>query len=103
MFNNKNISDNTKVTNFYALKAHTPYQSPLLYFGQNDKNKEQQPKVAVVTENNMIKHLFTGDVAANKCGDCKEGAPPPSKVSNLLNNPHMNNKYDDAWFLKQNP
>ena len=25
MFNNKNISDNTKVTNFYALKAHTPY------------------------------------------------------------------------------
>lgn len=33
VFNGKNISDNKKTSEFYALKAHTPYQSPLLYFG----------------------------------------------------------------------
>jgi len=51
----------------------------------------------------MVKTLFTGDVASNKCNICKEGESAPAKVSNLLQNPHMNEKYDDAWFLKHNP
>jgi len=34
IYNGRNLSDNTKVTNFYALKANPTYQSPLLYFGQ---------------------------------------------------------------------
>jgi hypothetical protein len=42
IYNGKNVSDNSKVSNFYALKAHTPYQSPLLYFGQNE-NKNEAP------------------------------------------------------------
>ena len=33
-FNGKNLSDNTKITSFYALKSAPPYQSPLMYFGQ---------------------------------------------------------------------
>jgi len=41
VFNGKNLSDNTKITSFYALKSAPPYQSPLLYFGQN------QPAVPV--------------------------------------------------------
>lgn len=42
IFNGKQISDNKKAPNFYALKAHTPYQSPLLYFGHNDRKPEPQ-------------------------------------------------------------
>ena len=37
LFNGKNVSDNTKVTSFYALKAAPTLQSPLLYFGQAGK------------------------------------------------------------------
>jgi hypothetical protein len=34
VFNGKNISDHSKVSNFYALKGRTAMQqSPLLYFG----------------------------------------------------------------------
>ena len=33
IFNGKNLSDNTKITSFYALKSAPVYQSPLLYFG----------------------------------------------------------------------
>lgn len=51
----------------------------------------------------MVKHLFTGDVAVNKCSDCKPSDAGPEKVSNLLSKPEMNTKYDDAWFLKHNP
>ena len=51
----------------------------------------------------MVKHLFTGNVAVDKCNDCKDKAAPPTKVSNLIQTPNMNNKYDDAWFLKHNP
>jgi hypothetical protein len=102
VFNGRNLSDHSKVSNFYALKAQTPYQSPLLYFGQNDpsQNKVGQPARQEVTESNMVKTLFTG---ATKCDDCKEQAPPPTKVSNLLNQPAMNSKYSDAWFLHNNP
>lgn len=28
---------------------------------------------------------------------------PKAKVSNLVNKPKLNDKYEDAWFLKQNP
>lgn len=37
IFAGKNLSDNTKITSFYTLKAMPPYQSPLLYFGAQDK------------------------------------------------------------------
>jgi len=51
----------------------------------------------------MVKTLFTGNVALNQCNDCKDDTVAPTKVSNLVQKPQMNNKYEDAWFLKQNP
>lgn len=101
IFNGKNLSDNTKVTSFYALKSAPPYQSPLLYFGQN------QPAVAAgdnlpgahVPESSMVKQLFTNDVALDQCKDCRAPDPASAKVSNLTQNPKINMKYDDAWFL----
>jgi len=51
----------------------------------------------------MVKHLFTGDVAINKCKDCKDKSVPKTKISNLISSPKMNTKYDDAWFLQNNP
>lgn len=41
VFNGRNLSDHSKVSNFYALKTQTPYQSPLLYFGQNEGNQDK--------------------------------------------------------------
>ena len=37
VFAGKNLSDNTKITSFYTLKALPPYQSPLNYYGANTK------------------------------------------------------------------
>jgi hypothetical protein len=37
VFAGKNLSDNTKITSFYTLKAMPPYQSPLNYYGANAK------------------------------------------------------------------
>lgn len=102
IFNGKNLSDNSKVSNFYALKSHTPYQSPLLYFGQNDPTKVGQRTVQPVTEANMVKTMFVGDIEAGKCVGYDQPAPP-TKVSNLLQKPALNSKYDDAWFLQNNP
>lgn len=51
----------------------------------------------------MIKTLYTNDVAISKCNNCRDPGEEPTKVSNLLRDPQMNGKYDDAWFLKNNP
>ena len=101
LLGNKAISDNKKVTDFYALKASAPYQSPLMYFGQ--KSSIQPLKTTQPKETGVVKRLFAGDVALNKCSDCKDQGAPPSKVSNLVSDPTINVKYDDAWFLKHNP
>lgn len=54
-------------------------------------------------ESSAVKELFTNNVAMNQCEDCKPTPPGPQKVSNLVRDPALNVKYDDAWFLKQNP
>jgi hypothetical protein len=76
LFNGKHLSDNTKVTSFYALKAHPTHQSPLLYFGQ------AAPGAAIKTtssvpESSKVRELFTNDVALDQCEACKPqpGAP----------------------------
>lgn len=51
----------------------------------------------------MVKQLFTNDVALDQCKDCRAPDPASAKVSNLTSNPKINMKYDDAWFLQQNP
>lgn len=51
----------------------------------------------------MIKHLFTNNVAADQCDNCKEAEPAPTAVSNLVGKATINSKYDDAWYLKHNP
>lgn len=51
----------------------------------------------------MIKHLFTGDVAAGQCDNCRPEEPGQPIVSNLVGKPTINSKYDDAWYLKHNP
>jgi len=56
-----------------------------------------------VPESSKIKEIFTSNVAMNKCDDCKDKDAAPQKLSNLTEAPKMNSKYDDAWFLKQNP
>lgn len=83
IFNGKNVSDNSKVTNFYALKAQTAHQSQPLDLGKNGGTRAE-PVREVITHSNIIKHLFTGDVATSKCDDCRDQAAPPTKVSNLL-------------------
>lgn len=104
IFNGRNISDNTKVTSFYALKAQPPYQSPLLYFGQTQPVQAAREEAKLqVPESSMVKELFTGNVAMDVCENCKPKAAAPSKVSNLVTQPEINSKYDDAWYLKHNP
>ena len=39
IFNGKNVSDNTKITSFYTLKAQPTYQTPLNYYGQQNKKE----------------------------------------------------------------
>ena len=51
----------------------------------------------------MIKDIFTNNVAAEQCDDCKEVEPGPTTVSNLVGKATINSKYDDAWYLKHNP
>ena len=105
VFNGKNLSDNTKVTSFYTLKAKPTYQSPLLYFGsaQPAKKAEKGTPGGPVPESSKIKEIFTSNVALNQCDNCKHKDAAPQKVSNLVEDPKLNLKYDDAWFLKQNP
>ena len=50
-----------------------------------------------------MRELFTNNVAIDQCDDCKPKPGAPQTVSNLVSNPTLNVKYDDAWFLKQNP
>lgn len=102
IFNGRNLSDNTKVTNFYALKANPTYQSPLLYFGQQQDTSAPRT-LASVPETSKVKELFTNNVALDICDDCKPAVPGKLGVSNLINEPSLNVKYDDAWFLKENP
>jgi hypothetical protein len=47
----------------------------------------------------MVKYLFTNDVALHLRGESRPEEPKPYKVSNLVQNPKMNAKYDDAWYL----
>lgn len=64
IYNGRNLSDNTKVTNFYALKANPTYQSPLLYFGQ--QNDTSAPRtLGSVPETSKVKELFTNNVATD--------------------------------------
>ena len=56
-----------------------------------------------VAESSKVKELFTNNVATDVCDDCKPTAATPQTVSSLVSNPVLNVKYDDAWFLKQNP
>ena len=104
VFAGKNLSDNTKITSFYTLKSATPYQSPLIYYGQDGKQApEATGATRSVPASSMIKELFTNDIAADQCDGCRPGDPPLSKVSNLIGKVTMNQKYDDAWYLKNNP
>ena len=105
VFNGKNLSDNTKVSNYYTLKAEPVYQSPLLYFGNQGPNTVGEEKPRQVPESSMVKELFTNNVAVALHGwEDREAKPEPEKkVSNLVSAPKMNEKYDDAWFLKHNP
>lgn len=106
IFAGKNISDNSKITSFYTLKSATPYQSPLIYFGQNGvKTTEAAPPSQSVGEGQMIKHLFTNDVVVDQYDNFepKPSEPGAATVSNLVGKPTINSKYDDAWYLKYNP
>ena len=51
----------------------------------------------------MVKHLFTNDVVADKCDNCRAQQAGPITVSNLVGKATINSKYDDAWYLKHNP
>lgn len=62
IFNGRNVSDNTKVTSFYALKAQPTLQSPLLYFGQATAAGGQQATTTTVPESSAVRELFTNDV-----------------------------------------
>jgi hypothetical protein len=74
-----------------------------MYFGHNKPHEKTHDKAKPINETSMVKHLFTGDVAVSKCDDCRDSAGVPKTVSNLIQDPRMNTKYDDAWFLKHNP
>jgi hypothetical protein len=99
------VSDNTKVTSFYALKAQPTLQSPLLYFGQAAAAGGQQATTSTVPESSAVRELFTNNVATKLALGLSDEKPRPGpqKVSNLVRDPALNVKYDDAWFLKQNP
>lgn len=102
IFNGKNVSDNTKITSFYTLKALPTYQTPLNYFGQ-EKSKNSSVTGVAVPESSKVRELFTNNVATDQCEDCKPRKAPQSQVSNLVSEPQLNLKYDDAWFLQHNP
>ena len=106
IFNGKNLSDNTKITSYYTLKSTAPYQSPLLYFGQGKKTEPKGSTIKIgmgVPESSKVKELFTNNTASNTCDLCKPLKDPDVKVSNLVSDPQLNLKYDDAWFLQNNP
>ncbi len=101
IFAGKNLSDNTKITSFYTLKSMPPYQSPLIYYGQNGQQLPgpgAEPKRSV-PESSMVKELFTNNIATNTCDKCKPEELPGTKVTNLVGKVTMNQKYDDAWYL----
>lgn len=102
IFNGKNVSDNTKITSFYTLKAQPTYQTPLNYYGMKVP-KEGKVTSTTVPEGSKVKELFTGNVAMNVCEDCKPKDPSNKGISNLIADPKLNLKYDDAWFLQHNP
>jgi hypothetical protein len=96
------VSDNTKITSFYTLKAQPTYQTPLNYFGQGKK----QETVTVgngIPESSKVRELFTNHVASDTCADCAPRKAGQEGVSNLVADPKLNLKYDDAWFLQHNP
>lgn len=105
VFNGRNLSDNTKVTNFYALKANPTYQSPLLYFGQQQDTSAPRT-LGSVPETSKVKELFTnpyGDQVPLPTNQKIQQVEGKFGVSNLINAPSLNVKYDDAWYLKNNP
>ena len=67
------------------------------------KTTEAAPPSQSIGECQMIKHLFTNDVALGQCDNCKPEEPGAVTVSNLVGKPTINSKYDDAWYLKHNP
>ena len=102
IFNGKNVSDNTKITSFYTLKSQPTYQTPLTYYGQ-ERPKEYAVSGTAVPETSKVRELFTNNVATNQCEDCKPKSSKAGGVSNLVSEPQLNLKYDDAWFLQHNP
>lgn len=120
IFNGRNISDNSKITSFYTLKSLPPYQSPLLYFGTDQINGKAAKviggqQVNYVPESQMVKTLFTNNVALDQCDNCKPqnfidpncelvgGDKITARVSAVMKEPKLNSKYDDAWYLLHNP
>lgn len=111
IFNGKNVSDNTKITSYYTLKAAAPYQSPLLYFGQAKKTEPKGDTIKIgmgVPEQSKVKELFTNPIHTGEYTPYEEFKKKPLKdptvkVSNLVSDPTLNLKYDDAWFLQNNP
>lgn len=103
IFAGKNLSDNTKITSFYTLKALPPYQSPLNYFGANSKIDPVKKQAKTETGKDIIEDLFTNNMAKGVCELCKDPEDDNlegNKVSNLVNKPRLNERYTDAWFLK---
>ena len=57
-----------------------------------------------VPETSKVKELFTNDIYTGlNTENSRSMKDPVVKVSNLVSDPQLNLKYDDAWFLQQNP
>ena len=120
IFAGKNLSDNSKITSYYTLKAMPPYQSPMNYFGSSQK-KSLNGTETIRSEHSMstiVQDLFTNNAVKNQNDKLVYVNKKPeftnleetivsgastAKVSNLVNKPRLNEKYTDAWFLKENP
>ena len=75
-----------------------------MYFGSSTGGVQGSPKKSAAANKtqycNKVKEVFTSNVAKNQCEDCKPKGAAAKKVSNLMKEPQINVKYDDAWFLK---
>lgn len=84
------------------MKAQPTYQTPLNYYGQ-PSFKEAKIQGTAVPESSKVRELFTNNVAQDVCDDCRPKEGSKDGVSNLISDPKLNIKYDDAWFLQHNP